>query len=186
MADQLNKLAPEKVTGVNRLIDFAMQRVNPNWFPTAGRLFAQTVQGEQRPITESDYTPEELEFMRRLIAFKGGSKGDIQYADYVANADAERKRTGKFSAVSLSPGVVSLADPFGNVQTSLGRFRYYRDANGNLMVVDSYDFNAPPKAATEFGLMEQKASGPFGMLRDYAGQKIPSGQGRSVQINLGQ
>jgi len=185
MADQPNKLALRSVTGVNRLVDFVMQRVNPDWFPTAGRLFAQTAQGERKPITEADYTPEELAFIRRLIELKGGAEGSIQYPDYRAAAAAERKRTGKIP-MTLAPGIGSLTDPLGNVQTSLGRFRYYRDENGNLMAVDSYDFNPPPASDSQLGLVEQNVAGPYGMLRSYAGQKIPLGQGRSVRINLGQ
>jgi hypothetical protein len=179
------KLVPSDVTGVNRLVDFVVQRVNPNWFPTAGRLFAQTAQGERKPITEVDYTPEELAFIRRMIELKGGTEGSIQYRDYNATAADERKRTGKIP-MTLSPGIGSLADPLGNVQTSLGRFRYYRDENGNLMVMDSYDFNEPPINASQLGLTEQSAAGPYNMLRSYAGQKIPPGQGRSIRINLGQ
>lgn len=185
MADQLNKLAPPSLTGANRLVDFVVQRVNPNWFPTAGRLFAQTAQGERKPITEADYTPEELAFIRRMIEIKGGTEGSIQYPDYTKTADVERSRTGSIP-VTLAPGLSSLADPLGNVQTSLGRFRYYRDENGNLMVVDSYDFNPPSADASRLGVAEQSASGPYGMLRSYAGQKIPPGQGRSIRINLGQ
>lgn len=184
MADQLNKLAPPGTTGVNRLLDAVMQRVNPSWFPTAGRLFAQTVQGERRNITETDYTPEELAFIRQLIDAKGGNEGAIQYADYQRLADTERKRTGKIPA-SLAPSILSLADPLGNVQTSLGRFRYYRDANGNLMVADTYDFNAPPPNANKAALAELAVSGPYGMLRSYAGEKVPPGHGREVRINLG-
>jgi hypothetical protein len=184
VADQINNLAPPGITGVNRLLDAVMQRVNPSWFPTAGRLFAQTAQGERRNITETDYTPEELAFIRRLIEYKGGNEGSIQYADYQKLSDVERKQTGKIPA-SLAPSILSLADPLGNIQTSLGRFRYYRDANNNLMVVDTYDFNAPPANANKTALAELAVSGPYGMLRNYAGEKVPPGYGREVRINLG-
>lgn len=185
MPDQLNKLAPAKSSGLNRLVDMAVQNVNPNWFPTAGRVFAQTMQGERRPITEADYTPEELAVMRQLIAFKGGDEGSIQYPDYVRFSDAERKRTGRYTALSVMPSILSMGDPYGNVQTSLGRFRYYKDADGNLSIVDTYDFNPPPPNASEAALAEQTASGPYGMLRGYAGEKVPPGYGRQVRINLG-
>ena len=184
MADRVNNLAPPELTGVNRLVDMLVQRLNPTWFPTAGKLFVQTAQGERRPITEQDYTQEELAALRKLIAFKNEPSGSIQYRDYVASADAERKRSGAIP-FSLTPGVTSLVDPTGNIQTSLGRFRYYRDADGNLMVEDTYDFNAPPKNASEAALAEMSVSSPYGMLRSYAGQKIPPGQGRPVRLNLG-
>lgn len=184
MAENVNKLAAPELTGVNRLVDSLVQRANPSWFPTAGRLFVQTMQGDRRPITEQDYTPEELAALRQLIATQNAPEGSIQYRDYLAAADAERKRSGA-RPVTLTPGLASLMDPMGNLQTSLGRFRYYRDANGNLMVVDAYDFNPPPKTASEAALAEQTVTSPYAMLRNYAGQKVPPGQGRSVRINLG-
>ena len=165
---QANKLAPE-VTGVNRLIDFVAQRLPPDIFPTNARTLLETAQGNRSPITENNFSPEELNVLKELIALKGGNTGSIQYDDY--------RKSGK---------PVTLLTPLGNIQTTLGRFRYTRDANGNLIVQDMYDFNPPQEGA----LQEQRtgdygALGPYGLIREYAGQKIPPGYGRPVNINLG-
>lgn len=180
MADNTNALAP-KITGMNRLIDWAVQKLDPNWFPTAGKTFVETAQGVRSPITESHFSPGELDIMRQLIALKGGDVGDVQYKDYVALASDLRKQ-GVMPA-SLDPSIVSMSDPLGNVQTTLGRFRYIRDKDGTLRIVDSYDFN-PPSASTGQEMSVGELS-PYGVIRRYAGEKIPPGYGRQVNVNLG-
>lgn len=184
MAEQLNALAPQ-VTGVNRLVDWVAQKLNPKWFSTAGRTLLETVQGNKDPITESHFSPGELEVLRQLVALKGGDTGSIQYKDYIGLADQMRKQGSR--PMSISPGLISMADPMGNIQTTLGRFRYARDADGNLRVIDTYDFNPPmvEGSAQEARTGDYGALGPYGLIRDYAGEKIPPGYGRKVNINLG-
>jgi hypothetical protein len=75
---------------------------------------------------------------------------------------------------SITPGPFSMLDPIGNVQTTLGRFIYARDADDNLVVTDKYDFNPI-----------RPMSGAYGALRNYAAEKVPPGKGREVRINLG-
>jgi len=178
-----NKLAPQ-VTGINRLIDFGVQRLNPQRFPTSARTLIETAQGIKSPITETHFSPEEIEAIRQLIMLKGGDSGSIKYGDY-ALLGKEMQKQGKTPA-SLTPGLFSMGDPLGNIQTTLGRFRYARDANGNMQVVDIYDFNPPQEnASQEVRTGDYGAFGPYGLIRDYAGEKIPPGTGRSVKLNLG-
>jgi hypothetical protein len=113
--------AAPKVTGVNRVLDFIAQRLPADVFPTSGRTLLETVQGAKTPITEKNFSPEEMDVMRELAALKGGDKGSINYADYVALAK-EMNKKGKVPA-SMSPSLFSMADPMGNVQTTLGQFR---------------------------------------------------------------
>jgi hypothetical protein len=187
MAD--NKLAP-KLTGVNRLIDFGMQRLNPQMFPTSARTLIETLQGNTSPITETQFSPQEIEALRQLVMLKGGDAGDIQYEDYGA-LNRELQKQGKASkAISVdydNPGLFGMTSSLGNIQTTLGRFRYARDADGKMQIIDTYDFNPPQKGASpqrlstaEFG----PTSGPYGFIRSYAGEKIPPGSGRPVKINL--
>ena len=171
MPESINALAPQ-MTGVNRLIDWAAQKVNPEWFPTSARTFFETVQGKRDPITESNFSPAELQVLRQIIEMTGG-RGHVQYPDYTEYMRKQRQEKGTIPA-SITPNVLSVLDPVGNVQTTLGRFRYSRDADGNLIVVDTYDFNPIPEM-----------SGAYGALRNYAGEKIPPGEGRQVKINLG-
>ena len=183
MAEPKNALAP-KVTGINRLIDWAAQKLDPKLFPTSARTLLETAQGNQEPITETHFSPEELETMRQLIALKGTNAGSIQYNDYRALGKTIQER-GQIPA-SLTPSLFSMGDPLGNIQTTLGRFRYARDPQGNLQVVDTYDFNPPQEGATqEQTTGDYGAFGPYGLIRGYAGEKIPPGYGRNVRINLG-
>jgi len=89
------------------------------------------------------------------------------------------------------------------VQLTLGQFGYRVDpATGNLMVYDTYDFNPstslttgrsqPTNPVGEYPLIENAAPSPeigttgmYGILRQYAGRKVPPGQGRQVSVNLG-
>ena len=156
----------------NSLIDFLLQKLNPQMFPTSAKTLIETVQGNKDPITEKNFTPEELTALKNLIETTS-NRGDVQYSDYIKFMKQQQEEKGTVPA-SMGPSVLSVLDPIGNLQTTLGRFTYYRDPEGNLMVVDKYNFNK---------VTEQ--SGIYGALRNYAGEKIPEGAGRDVRINLG-
>ena len=181
---EADKKDPE-LTGINRVSDFIAQRLPASSFPTSGRTFLETVQGKRDPITEGNFSPEELSVMKEMIALKGGDAGDIQYGDYHALAKVMRAQ-GKIPA-STTPSLFSISDSLGNVQTTLGRFKYGRDAKGNLVVRDTYDFNPPkdPNSMQEQRTAEYGAMGPYSLVREYAGEKIPPGRGREININLG-
>jgi len=161
-----------KLTGTSSLVDLLMQKLRPDLFPTSAKTLIETAQGKKDPITEKNFTPEELVALQKLIA-STNERGDVQYPDYYNLMTQERKEKGTIPA-SLMPSILSMADPIGNLQTTLGRFTYSRDAEGNLIVVDKYDFNKP-----------SNLGGMYGLLRNYAGEKIPTGFGRDVRINLG-
>jgi hypothetical protein len=165
------KIQPE-LTGANRLVDFLLQKLKADMFPTSAKTLIETAQGNKEPITEKNFTPEELVALQKLIA-STNERGDVQYPDYYNLMTKERKEKGTIPA-SLMPSILSMADPIGNLQTTLGRFTYSRDADGNLIVVDKYDFNKP-----------SNLGGMYGLMRNYAGEKIPTGFGRDVRINLG-
>jgi hypothetical protein len=181
---EADKKDPE-LTGINRVSDFIAQHLPASVFPTSGRTFLETVQGKRDPITEGNFSPEELAVMKEMIALKGGDAGDIQYGDYHALAKVMRAQ-GKIPA-STTPSLFSMSDSLGNVQTTLGRFKYGRDAEGNLVVRDTYDFNPPqdPNSMQEQRTAEYGAMGPYSLVREYAGEKIPPGRGREININLG-
>lgn len=179
-----NALAPQ-VTGVNRLFDWVAQHLPADKFPTSGRTFLETVQGNRTPITESHFSPEELAALKQLVMLKGGDSGSIQYKDYGLLGKAMRDQG--HLPVSLSPSLLSPLDALGNIQTTLGRFNYAKDKEGNLVISDSYDFN--PASVDNRGLKSNgelvAASGPYAWVRNYAGEKVPPGYGRNVKINLG-
>lgn len=161
-----------ELTNTSKMVDFLLQKLRPDLFPTAAKTLIETAQGNKEPITEKNFTAEELKILQKLIA-STNERGDVQYPDYYNLMTKERKEKGTIPA-SLMPSILSMADPIGNLQTTLGRFTYSRDADGNLIVVDKYDFNKP-----------SNIGGMYGLLRNYAGEKIPTGSGRDVKINLG-
>lgn len=164
-----------------RALDAVVPHLKPEWFPTSGRVLVESLQGDKSDITERHFSPEELGFMRGLIQHKGGDAGSIQYPDYQRYHD-ELYKKGAGMVWSRSPGLSSMGDAYGNVQTTLGRFGYAKQPDGTYRVTDSYDFNPMTDGAAETvqGLM-----GPYGIIRAYAGDKLPPGKGRKVSVNVG-
>jgi hypothetical protein len=179
--------AAPKVTGVNKVLDFIAQRVPSSVvssLPTSARTLLETSQGTKTPVTEANFSPKEMEIMRQLAELKGGDKGSVSYADYAALAKDINKKGKEYS--SSVPSLFSMGDPMGNVQTTLGQFKYMKDPQGNLQVVDTYDFNPPnPNMTQEARTGDYGGFGLYNLIRDYAGEKIPPGSGREVRINLG-
>lgn len=166
----------------NKLLDYIIQNIPADALPTAGKTYVESMQGKKGDITESNFSKEELDSLRRLIA-STGDKGDVQYKDYAKLMLAEKGG----APVSLTPSLYSMASPLGNIQTTLGRFKYARDPDGTLRVIDMYDFNPLNASNSDAALTEANtgALGPYNMLRMYAGEKLPPGAGRRVNINLG-
>lgn len=138
--------------------------------PVPAKLYMDSVLlGKKDPITESDFTPEELAAIRRMVEKQKASQGGITYADYAA---------------SDQPGLSSLLSPAGRVANSLGQFNYQNDPEGTT-VTDNYDFNPVFK---DLPLSEQLANlmGTFGWsgLHQYGENVLPPGKGRKVNIWL--
>ena len=164
-----NALAPQSS---NRLLDYLVQNAPANIFPTAGRVFLESMQGKRGPITEADFTSDELNQLRQLINSTEG-RGNVQYKNYV---NAKKKLLKERMAFAdLPPSILAITNPLGNTAATLGRFKYVRDADGNLRAIDDYDFNP----------IEGDSYSPYAILRRYAGEKMPPGTGRPVNINLG-
>jgi hypothetical protein len=170
-----------QVTGINRVVDFIAQRLPAGVFPTAGRTLLETVQGKRDPITESSFSKDELEVLRQLAS---KNQGAVRYKDYDALAQELRSK-GKEADATAS--LFSLGSPLGNVRNTLGQFTYKLDPKGNLVVEDAYDFNPPgaPGQTREARTADYGTFGPYNMIREYAGEKVPPGKGRPVRVNLG-
>jgi hypothetical protein len=101
---------------------------------------------------------------------------NIQYDDY---SSSPGEVMGNFSVFSGS------YDPKSAIQTLLGRFNFDVDKQGNLKIKDAYDFNAPASGASKEAIYEAApVMGPYQMLREYAGEQMPPGQGRNVNISV--
>lgn len=165
------------------LIDAVVQRVPEpltQRLPTAGRTFIESMQGRREPITEQNFTPDERRLMRQLVESKGAPEGAVTYEDYYKHAQGLRNQNQHVS--STMPSVFSLGDAYGNVQTTLGQFRYKKGKNGNIQVSDNYDFNPHSHGGATSEAVA--ATGPYNALRMYAGEKMPPGTGRAVRLNL--
>ena len=98
---------------------------------TKEQMFLNVLFGNRsKPITAEDFNPYQLRELEKLIAQKGGKKGNIQYKDY-PNID-------KMGAVAGNPDL----DMFANV---LGRFSYETLPDGTRVIKDNYDFNNPQR-----------------------------------------
>lgn len=136
--------------------------------PTPAKLYLDSVvSGKKEPITEADFSPEELAAIRKMIGNK--AQGGITYADYDA---------------SSQPGLSSLLSPAGRVANSLGQFNYQADPEG-ATVTDDYDFN--PVFKDESLLLKALSilgTGGFSGLHMLGEEKLPPGKGRPVKIRL--
>lgn len=104
-------------------------------------------------------------------------KPNIQYEDYAPT------KTDVFNKFSTSAG--NEKDAKGSLQTLLGRFNFNVDPKGNLVIKDTYDFNAPQiNSLAETNYEAAGAMGPYQVLRTYAGEKMPEGQGRNVNMTV--
>ena len=101
---------------------------------------------------------------------------DIQYKNY---GSTPGEVYGKFSVSAGND------DAKAAVQTLLGRFNFDVDKDGNLLIKDVYDFNKPEQSNMAESRYEGAlAMGPYQVLREYAGEKMPEGQGRNVNISV--
>lgn len=98
-----------------------------NFVPMDARLFGQTLFGNRQPITEKDFTAQELAGIDAVVqeAQKRGSQGDVQYKDYNAF-------TGSRARPEFNPQIAA--------KTALGRFNYVQNPDGTVTVKDRYDF----------------------------------------------
>jgi len=170
----------------------ALGRVLPNTgMFTPVKALDETLKGKQSAITEKDLTPEQLDFIKKIVAFKekyasenkdaaGVKPGAITYQDYqlYANSLPEGQHV-----ISRTPGFFSMFDPYGQMQTTLGQFGYKIDPKtGTVAISDKYNFN--PLYNIDGSPAMETAYGPYGAVREYAGRRIPEGTGRVVNINL--
>lgn len=147
------------------------------------RILNETLnKGSKEPITAKDFAPEELDIIKRLVEFKGGDKGSVTYPDYLAFLDAERA-AGRIGDVGTRlPSLFSVQSPYGQVQTTLGQFGFkVHPKTKEVSITDAYDFNP---AAQGVNSEVVAGSGPYAMIRDLAGRKIPPGTGRVVDVRF--
>jgi hypothetical protein len=99
-----------------------------NFVPMDTRVFTSTLFGNRDPITEKDFSAQELAGIQDVIEQSKirGSKGDVQYSDYA-------KYMGENARPEYGPQIAT--------KTTLGRFNYAQNPDGSISIKDRYDFS---------------------------------------------
>ena len=134
---------------------------------TAVKLYNDAVQRNRTdPITEKDFSDEELESMQRLVLAhaknSGKNQGHIDYPDYL-------KYKSDFDS---------------NI---LGGFDYSIDADGRVIVTDTYDFNANRGAPGDSNEILQgiaAVANPRGLAAEIGRKKIPDTGGHGIPVKI--
>ena len=111
--------------------------------PTNVRLYLEFLAGKDSPITEQDFTRDELEYMVNQLNKRNASptfdelfdeKSSVPVNAYYSEAVYDPENIGRF--------LETLQTPEYRVQTSLGEYTGLKDDEGNFKrIVDAYNFN---------------------------------------------
>ena len=139
-----------------------VQSVKNALIPVNVRQFASHLMGNQSPITEAQFTPEDLAAIRYAIAKQGGgATGSIGYGDYGPqgfSSFGDNTREGLLDMLYKS-----YTDPAYRMETTLGGASYRRLPDGSYVVEDRYNFNAPSRQRVTNALREK---GVMSLLTD--------------------
>ena len=131
--------------------------------PAQVRIFGSTVLGRKDPITERDFTKEELGPLKKAAekVTKEG-RSDIQYKDYPGNRDRKDLPVGSMDKYSKKNAM----------EFTVGRANVKKDEKGKTKVVDTYDFENPQRHK-ELDRIEaiRKKEGKWGVVKD-TGKKL--------------
>ena len=120
--------------------------------PVNVRQFVSHLAGDVSPITEAQFTPEDLAAIRYAIAKRGGgASGSIGYGDYTGGWSS----FGDPSEGPLDMLYKSYTDPAYRMETTLGGASYRRLPDGSYVVEDQYNFNAPSRQRVTNALREK-------------------------------
>jgi hypothetical protein len=201
-----------------------LNSVYRNVVPAHLRTFGETLMGDRTPITEKNFTPSELDQMRNAIMTSRKDReitnarvfdNDVKKAFKSGASDKELMaimQKGPSQKIDQSVGYqhypggdieVRRDTDFGHdasIRSTLGRFAYSKDANGNLIATDNYKFtndlpretrptsdyagmNTPEKLWT---LAKDTAQmGGLETLPSRVGNAFIGADGRPVNVNLG-
>ena len=111
--------------------------------PTNVRLYLEYLTGKDTPITEKDFTQDELEYMINQLNQRDmyptfdeifDKNSSVPVNAYYSEAVYDPENIGRF--------LETLQTPEYRVQTSLGEYTGLKDDSGNFnKIVDAYNFN---------------------------------------------
>jgi len=191
------------------IVDLLLSAVNRNVpLPTNAKVYIESViDRNEDPITRETFSERELQVLRDLVAesvqprvgFNNrelpATPGYVDYDTYQKEIPAAAHIGGMRWARSPALSLGAMLTPEGRVATTLGQFNYKLTDNGDIEIVDTYDFNetdhktgnktagtqyldASPAAKTVLG----GASLGYLPLRARGQQEVPDGTGRQVSV----
>jgi len=157
----------------SKFLPWLLQTLNNNVdLPTNARVFIESVvEGKRDPITNEAFTEEELAIIRDLVTQStqpyshkqgeiGATPGYVNYHTYAKPLKSEGKIFGLPFNAGADTGLMSLVNAKGRVSTTLGQFAYKLNKDGDVEVVDNYNFNATTGGKKTVGTHYQEA-GPI-------------------------
>ena len=201
-----------------------LNSVYRNVVPAHLRTFGETLMGDRTPITEKNFTPSELDQMRNAIMSSRKDReitnarvfdNDIKKAFKSGASDKELMaimKQGPSQKIDQSVGYqhypggdveVRRDTDFGHdasIRSTLGRFAYNKDANGNLIATDNYKFTndlpdqtrptsdyAGMSTPEKLWLLAKDTAQMGGLetLPSRVGNAFIGADGRPVSVNLG-
>ena len=130
-----------------------VQSVKNALVPVNVRQYVSHLFGDRSPITESQFSPKDLDAIRFAIDKQGGGEsGMIGYGDYGPKGITNFGDPGEGLFDMLKN---SYTDPAYRMETTLGGASYRRLPDGSYLVEDQYNFNAPSRQLVKDKLKEQ-------------------------------
>ena len=166
--------------------------IPPNVRLVVNDVFTQSTGGKFDKVFTEKNLNRDYKTLLKSIALDVLSQGktNIEYADYKSvegdNAYADVSYTAK--------GIPDVTDKRFNLKTALGQAEIKVDRNGNLVIVDRFNFNDSEdiNSFTDFYQMVKEIGGSalqgegYNLVRKVAKWfGSPEGEGQNVRINLG-
>lgn len=159
--------------------------------PLPARLYIDSVvKKDTTPIDENYFSTEELNSIKDLVASSISNTNKKQTPGYV-NYDTY-KNNSSISDLNLLSGLFTKS---GKIANSLGQFNYELDKNGDIIVKDTYDFNAYIRGRKTAGTEYSEADPISKIIANISylgypalsalGQEVlPEGSGRQIKIKI--
>jgi len=188
------------------LLSFVNRHVS---LPTNAKVYIDSViDKKEGPITDKDFTGEELNIIRDLVMASTVSRpaapgataipatpGAVNYNTYRKPLETEPRMFGLPLNANAGIGIDALFNRKSRIATTLGQFGYAVNPEGNIDVTDTYDFNAytdgKRTTGTEYSQSNPAAKSVLALaslgvspLAAYAQEQIPEGRGRPVRVTI--
>jgi hypothetical protein len=160
-------ISPDYKSGIESLI------------PTNAKIFLETViGGKKEPITIKDFTEDEVKEIKKAILHNKqyGSKKGLFNIQTNNNAVSY----SNYPDVPNPSRLTNTFTPQGRIATTLGQFGYEMLSNGDVKILDHYDFMPVPEGGLD------KTSSLYKLLRSLGTKNLGenTSSGRSIDLVL--